>query len=143
MNADIGRANDLEVQTYDELLESMMKELERMPKRHPDLLVHINVSYETMIRRIQKRGRSYEQLSFDPTLEDYYKRMLRYYEKWYDDYDYSPKMMIDGDHYDFMASESDRTEVLDQITQKLKQVGKLPKNWQAGEIATESIEFSS
>ena len=25
MNADIGRANDLEVQTYDELLESMMK----------------------------------------------------------------------------------------------------------------------
>lgn len=141
MNADIGRANDLEVQTYDALLESMMKELNRMPKKHPDLLVHINVSYDTMISRIQKRGRSYEQLSFDPTLEDYYKRMLRYYDKWYKDYNYSPKMMINGDKYDFMASESDREEVLNEITAELKKVGKLPKDWHPGEIAKESVEI--
>ena len=141
MNADIGRANKLEIQTYDELLDSMMKELDRMPKKHPDLLVHIHVSYETMINRIQKRGRSYEQLTFDPGLEDYYKRMLRYYHQWYEDYDYSPKMVLDGDKYDFMASQSDREEVLAEITAKLKQMGKLPKNWQAGEIARKAIEI--
>ena len=141
MNADIGRANKLEIQTYDELLDSMMKELDRMPKKHPDLLVHIHVSYETMINRIQKRGRSYEQLTFDPGLEDYDQRMLRYYQQWYEDYDYSPKMVLDGDRYDFMASQSDREEVLAEITAKLKQMGKLPKNWQAGEIARKAIEI--
>ena len=129
MNADIGRATPEEVDTYYELLHNMMDELERMPKKEPDLLVHINVSYETMIKRIQKRGRPYEQLSYDATLEDYYKRLLEYYKPWYEKYDYSPKMEIDGDKYDFIASEKDREIVLDQIVAKLKEVGKLPADW--------------
>ncbi|MDF7639895.1 deoxynucleoside kinase [Lactobacillus sp. ESL0791] len=129
MNADIGRATSEEVDTYYELLNSMMRELEHMPKKNPDLLVHINVSYETMIKRIQKRGRPYEQLSYDATLEDYYKRLLRYYKPWYKKYDYSPKMQIDGDKYDFIANEDDRQVVLKQIVAKLKEVGKLPASW--------------
>lgn len=129
MNADIGRATSEEVDTYYDLLENMMSELEHMPKKNPDLLVHINVSYDTMLRRIQKRGRDYEQLSYDPTLEDYYKRLLRYYKPWYEKYDYSPKMVIDGDKYDFMANDNDRSIVLEQIVNKLKEVGKLPENW--------------
>ncbi|WP_297815479.1 deoxynucleoside kinase [uncultured Lactobacillus sp.] len=129
MNADIGRATSEEVDTYYELLHNMMAELERMPKKSPDLLVHIDVSYDTMIKRIQKRGRPYEQLSYDSTLEDYYKRLLRYYKPWYEKYDYSEKMVIDGDKFDFMSSEADREAVLDQITNKLKSMGKLPMDW--------------
>ena len=129
MNADIGRATKEEVDTYYELLNNMMAELERMPKKHPDLLVHIDVSYDTMIKRIQKRGRNYEQLSYDPTLEDYYKRLLRYYKPWYEKYDYSPKMTINGDKYDFMTSEADREAVINQIVLKLKEIGKLPTDW--------------
>ncbi|QNQ84389.1 deoxynucleoside kinase [Lactobacillus sp. PV037] len=129
MNADIGRATPEEVDTYYDLLNNMMNELDHMPKKNPDLLVHIKVSYDTMLKRIQKRGRNYEQLSYDPTLEDYYKRLLRYYEPWYDRYDYSPKMIIDGDKYDFMANDNDRSIVLAQIVTKLKEVGKLPENW--------------
>ncbi|WEV70854.1 deoxynucleoside kinase [Lactobacillus sp. ESL0785] len=129
MNADIGRATQEEVDTYYELLHNMMSELTHMPKKNPDLLVHINVSYETMIKRIQKRGRPYEQLSYDATLEDYYKRLLRYYKPWYDDYDYSPKMTIDGDELDFMTDEQARETVLNQIVAKLKEVGKLPASW--------------
>ena len=129
MNADIGRATKEEVDTYYELLHNMMGELDRMPKKNPDLLVHINVSYDTMIKRIQKRGRPYEQLSYDATLEDYYKRLLRYYKPWYEKYDYSPKMEIDGDKLDFVSSEEDRQIVLDKIVDKLKSVGKLPLDW--------------
>ena len=129
MNADIGRATKEEVDTYYELLHNMMGELDRMTKKNPDLLVHINVSYDTMIKRIQKRGRPYEQLSYDATLEDYYKRLLRYYKPWYEKYDYSPKMEIDGDKLDFMSSEEDRQIVLDKIVDKLKSVGKLPLDW--------------
>jgi len=116
MNADIGRATPEEVDTYYELLHNMMSELDRMPKKNPDLLVHIDVSYDTM-------------LSYDPTLEDYYKRLLRYYKPWYEKYDYSPKMTIDGDKLDFMASEEDRQEVLNQIVAKLKEMGKLEDDW--------------
>ncbi|WEV39827.1 deoxynucleoside kinase [Lactobacillus sp. ESL0684] len=129
MNADIGRATKEEVDTYYELLNNMMGELDHMPKENPDLLVHINVSYETMLKRIEKRGRPYEQLSYDATLEDYYKRLLRYYKPWYEKYDYSPKMEIDGDQLDFMTDEDDRQVVLDQIVAKLKEVGKLPDSW--------------
>ncbi|NUE97565.1 deoxynucleoside kinase [Lactobacillus melliventris] len=129
MNADIGRATSEEVDTYYELLNNMMSELKHMPKKNPDLLVHIKVSYDTMIKRIQKRGRPYEQLSYDATLEDYYKRLLRYYKPWYEKYDYSPKMEIDGDKLDFMTDKQAREVVLDQIVAKLKEMGKLPETW--------------
>ena len=129
MNADIGRATKEEVDTYYELLNNMMSELKHMPKKNPDLLVHIKVSYDTMIKRIQKRGRPYEQLSYDATLEDYYKRLLRYYKPWYEKYDYSPKMEIDGDKLDFMTDDHAREVVLDQIVAKLKEMGKLPESW--------------
>ena len=129
MNADIGRATKEEVDTYYELLNNMMGELKHMPKKNPDLLVHIKVSYDTMIKRIQKRGRPYEQLSYDATLEDYYKRLLRYYKPWYEKYDYSPKIEIDGDKLDFITDDHAREIVLDQIVAKLKEMGKLPKSW--------------
>ena len=129
MNADIGRATKEEVDTYYELLNNMMGELKHMPKKNPDLLVHIKVSYDTMIKRIQKRGRPYEQLSYDATLEDYYKRLLRYYKPWYEKYDYSPKMEIEGDKLDFMTDDHAREIVLDQIVAKLKEMGKLPNSW--------------
>lgn len=129
MNADIGRATKEEVDTYYELLHNMMTQLKHMPKKNPDLLVHINVSYATMIKRIEKRGRPYEQLSYDASLADYYHRMLRYYKPWYRNYHYSPKMEIDGDQLDFMTSPHDRQIVLDQIVAKLKEIGKLPQSW--------------
>lgn len=129
MNADIGRATKEEVATYYELLHNMMRELSHIPKKSPDLLVHIHVSYDTMIKRIQKRGRPYEQLSYDASLKDYYQRLLRYYQPWYEKYDYSPKMEIDGDKLDFMTSEKQRQEVLNQIVTKLKAIGKLSADW--------------
>ena len=125
MNADIGRATKEEVDTYYELLDTMMDSLKNMPKKAPDLLVHIKVSYDTMLKRIQKRGRSYEQLAYDPTLEDYYKRLLAYYHDWYNNYDKSPKMMIDGDKYDFVTDSADRDHVLGQIKDKMHTLGKL------------------
>ena len=38
-------------------------------------------------------------------------------------------MTIDGDKFDFMASEEDRQEVLNQIVAKLKEMGKLDEDW--------------
>lgn len=78
-----------------------------------------------MLHRIQKRGRKFEQLSTDPSLKDYYARLLSYYEPWYEKYNASPKMMIDGDKYDFVANEDARKKVISTIDQKLIDIGNL------------------
>lgn len=78
-----------------------------------------------MLNRIQKRGRKFEQLSTDPGLKDYYARLLSYYEPWYEQYNASPKIMIDGDKYDFVADEDARKKVISIIDQKLADLGNL------------------
>lgn len=120
LNADLGRASAIEVGVYDELFQNMMEELPYAAyKKHPDLLVHIKVSFETMLSRIQKRGRSYEQLEFDPTLYDYYKELNQRYEDWFDQYDASPKIQIDGDRHNFVADPKALDYVLRLVDEKL------------------------
>ncbi|NKZ27955.1 deoxynucleoside kinase [Vagococcus lutrae] len=123
LNADLGRANDTEVKVYDELLKNMMEELPYAAhKKHPDLLVHIKVSFETMLSRIEKRGREFEQLSYDPSLYDYYKELNKRYEAWYQNYDESPKMEIDGDALNFVEDEEAAKVVIQMVKDKLEEV---------------------
>lgn len=123
LNADLGRATATEVQVYDELLANMMEELPyAASKKHPDLLVHIRVSFSTMLERIEKRGRSYEQLSFDPSLYEYYQELNRRYDEWYEAYDESPKIQIDGDCLNFVEDEAARVQVLQMIEEKLTDI---------------------
>lgn len=126
LNADLGRATDTEVAVYDELLANMMEELPyAAAKKHPDLLVHIKVSFETMLDRIQKRGREYEQLEFDPSLYDYYQELNRRYDDWYANYHESPKIQIDGDKLDFVDDPAAAKEVLRLVDEKLAEVRKM------------------
>ncbi|MGM0238651.1 deoxynucleoside kinase [Enterococcus sp. AZ103] len=123
LNADLGRATDTEVKVYDELLKNMMEELPFAAyKKHPDLMVHIKVSFETMLDRIEKRGREYEQLSFDPTLYDYYQELNKRYDQWFDNYNESPKIQIDGDALNFVESKEAEKMVLKMIDQKLAEI---------------------
>ncbi len=123
LNADLGRATATEVQVYDELLANMMEELPyAASKKHPDLLVHIRVSFSTMLERIEKRGRAYEQLSFDPSLYEYYQELNRRYDEWYEAYDESPKIQIDGDRLNFVEDETAKVQVLQMIEEKLTDI---------------------
>jgi deoxyadenosine/deoxycytidine kinase len=123
LNADLGRATDTEVRVYDDLLANMLEELPYAAhKKHPDLLVHIRVSFETMLERINKRGREYEQLSFDPTLYDYYQELNLRYDQWYEEYQESPKIQIDGDRYNFVEDPQAKEEVLKMIEEKLAEI---------------------
>ena len=125
LNADLGRATKTEDEVYDSLLENMMQEINILTfKKKPDLLIHISVSFEKMLERIQKRGRKFEQLEYDPSLFDYYKELNRRYEDWFDNFDICPKIQIDGDKFDFVEEESARKIVLNKINDKLKEIGK-------------------
>lgn len=125
MNADMGNATQVEYDIYKKLLENMMEEypLFSPGKKAPDLMIMIDVSYETMIKRIKKRGREFEQIENDPSLKEYYQTLLKYYEDWKHEYDASELLVIDGDKYDFMENLEDRKTVLRQIYDKLLEVG--------------------
>lgn len=126
MNTEMGNATDVEYDIYKSLLNNMMEELPMAAhKKSPDLMVNIKVSYETMMARIRKRGRDYEQVEQDPSLVDYYHRLLRQYDEWRQTYNASPLLIIDGDRYDFMANPQDRVTVLETIEQKLVDLGNL------------------
>lgn len=120
LNADMGRATETESDIYSSLLQNMMEELpDEYHQKAPNLLITIQVSFETMLKRIKKRGRSYEQITNDPSLYNYYKNLNERYSQWYQDYDQSPKMLIDGDKYDFVEDPAAAKEVLKMIDQKL------------------------
>lgn len=126
INADMGRATEQEVQVYDELLDNMMEELPYAAhKKAPDLLVHLEISYDKMLEHIKKRGRSYEQPENDSSLVGYYHNLLDRYDAWYQNYNYSPKMKINCDQLDFVDNPVDRQKVLALIGEQLKKRGTL------------------
>ena len=126
MNTDKGNATQIEYATYQELLGHMLTELKAAtPTNDTDLMVLIKVSYDTMIKRIQKRGRKYEQISTYPSLIEYYKRLLRYYADFEKNYELSQLLIIDGDKYDFVENQADRNYVLDLIEDRLVTLGNL------------------
>lgn len=123
LNADLGRATDTEVEIHQALLENMMENLPGVASKDPDLLIYIRVSFETMLKRIELRGRDFEQVAQDPSLYDYYQTLTSRYDAWFEAYDRSPKMVIDGDRLDFVTEELARTEALAAIDNKLTQLG--------------------
>lgn len=124
MNTDAGTADKTEYDIYSSLVDNMLEDIPNTPSKKPELLIYISVPYDVMLKRIKKRGREYEQITTDPTLADYYQRLIKYYHSWYKKYDMSPKIKIDGGKYDFIANEADKKAVLKQIDNKLKELRK-------------------
>ena len=123
LNADLGRADETEVEVYDDLLNNMLEEIDSLSfKKRPDLLIHVKVSFDKMLERIKKRGRQFEQLEYDPSLYGYYKELNSRYDTWFEDFDICPKIQIDGDKYDFVEDEQSKIHVLQQIKEKLKEI---------------------
>ena len=123
LNADMGRATQTESDIYSSLVANMMEELPEQPhQKAPDLLITIRVSFETMLKRIEKRGRSYEQIANDSSLYSYYQNLNNRYRDWYAQYDESPKMLIDGDKYDFVEDPTAAQEVLKMVDRKLAEL---------------------
>lgn len=123
MNYEMGNATKPEWDIYQSLLANMMEELPYAAhKKSPDLMILIKVNYHTMLHRIEKRDRPYEQPSQNLALTKYYKNLLKYYAVWAKQYDASPLLIIDGDKYDFVSSHRDLEIVLNKIDKALKKV---------------------
>lgn len=109
-----GNITDAELAVYMDLLDHMMAELQTMEKRRPDLMVFANADFETILYRIKKRGRDYEQFDDNVELRDYYYKMWSAYQKWYEEFDASPKMTVDLQTYN-LEDPANQEIVLAQI----------------------------
>lgn len=113
-NHDLGNISDLEMSLYDGLLDEMMDELSTYPKKAPDVMVYLHGSFDTVLKRIKSRGRSFE---LDKSLVDYYHFLWVDYDKWvYDSYKESPVISIDVDKKNIIYNKNDRKEFLDELS---------------------------
>lgn len=119
-NMELGRITELEMQVYENLADNMMEELKELPKKSPDLMVYLKGSFETVLDRIRKRGRSYE---LDADLVDYYKVLWEGYDEWVNDhYKASQVLVIDMDKIDVVENEEDKRLVIAQVEERLKKI---------------------
>lgn len=120
VNKDLGRISELEFNIYEGLLNNMMEELDELPKKSPDLLIYLQGSFETIMKRVNKRGRDYE---LDEGLLDYYRTLWEGYDKWvYEHYNASEVLTLNIDELDYVDNEEDKQKVLKEVEKKLKEI---------------------
>lgn len=123
-NYKAGNITKVEFDVYLNLLDNMLKEINATAKQRPDLLVFIDADFDTILSRIKKRGRDYEQIEGKPELENYYRRIWSAYRMWFDNYTTSPKIRIDLEEQD-LSNEGDVQRVLSEIDKKLVEINVL------------------
>lgn len=82
-----GNMTDDELTIYQELLHNMLEHI-----KPPKLLIYLDVSIDTAMKRIKKRHRGSEA---DTIPEDYMIDLRDTYEEWYDEFNLCPKIRID------------------------------------------------
>lgn len=121
-NMELGRISELEMTIYENLLDNMMEELKELPKKSPDLMVYLKGSFNTVLNRINNRGREYE---LDAELEEYYGFLWRDYDDWvYNHYNASEVLVIDMDKMDIVNNESDKELMIKMVKEKLEEIRK-------------------
>ena len=119
-NMDLGRISELEMNTYEGLLENMLEELKELPKKAPDIMVYLKGTFETVMKRINLRGRDFE---VDESLKEYYHFLWEDYDNWVNNhYNASEVLIIDMDTMDVVNNEADKHKLIEMVEEKLKEV---------------------
>lgn len=119
-NMELGRISELEMQIYEGLLNNMMSELEELPKKAPDVMVYLKGSFETVMKRINLRGRDFE---INDSLRDYYHFLWEDYDNWINNYyNASEVVIIDMDNLDVVNNEEDKEKLIKAVEEKLREL---------------------
>lgn len=115
VNTDLGSISEQEFKLYEKLLQNMMEELQELPKKTPDLMVYLKISFEKTLERIGKRGRDFEQ---DAGLYNYYYALWENYDKWvYEHYSESDVLIIDMDEIDVETHPEHAALIVERVKQ--------------------------
>ncbi len=120
---DEGSVNELELEVYTKLLNRMLKELEPLPKKSPDLMIVLNCSFEEEIKRINNRARDFEKVEKGTELYEYFRNHHANYQEWMNKDLGFPKLIIDVTELDYVNNPEHRMKVLIMILDELFNVG--------------------
>jgi len=106
MLCDSGDMEKEEFKIYMELFKNMLEHV-----TPPDLMVYLRVSPKEAIRRINKRGREFEVQNE----ETYWHHLNDQYNSYFQNYNWSPLLILDVDEIDFVNNLTHRQEVISKI----------------------------
>lgn len=81
----------------------------------PDLLIYLRSSVPSLVKRIQERGREYE----NSIRIDYLKKLNERYETWIANYNAGNLLIIDTDNIDFKNNREDLGTIIDKINAEI------------------------
>lgn len=105
--------SDEEHDIYVELLENMLEHVKK-----PKLIIYLESSVESAIKKINQRGRDYEQ----KVEEEYWVNLNKEYSDYFSQYELSPILKINVDNLDFKNNAFDQEYVMDLIESKLLEI---------------------
>ena len=98
--------NQRDYDTYKELYHVLV---EFLPP--PDLVIYLRASEKTLVNRISKRGRDYEQ-----TISvDYLADLNRLYEDWVKEFDLCPILTVPSDNLDYVAEPQHLSLIIEKV----------------------------
>lgn len=81
----------------------------------PDLLIYLQATPETVLERVNKRARSYE----DHVALEYLERLCEAYTEFFFDYSETPLLVLDVNDVDFVESDEDYQKVVDCLKREI------------------------
>lgn len=108
-NVNMGNLSQRDYDTYMQLYDLMMSMV-----REPDLLIYLRSSIEGIVRKIQKRGREYEQ----GMSVEYLGNLNKLYEDWIASYK-GKVLIFDVDDMDYENNPEDLAKITERIDSEL------------------------
>lgn len=105
-----GIMNQRDFETYDALYRSLISFLPT-----PDLMIYLRASISTLVGRIKKRGRDYEQT----IKRDYLAQLNQAYESWISNFSLCPVLTIPTDNLDFVSMPKHMDLILRKVKEKI------------------------
>ena len=105
-----GHIDDRDWRMYEELYRTLRDEIQK-----PDLMIYLRCPLKTLVQRIRKRGRAFEQR----IPRKYLAALEQLYEEWFERYDLSPRLVLPTDRLDYVERLFDRLEVVEAIKAQL------------------------
>lgn len=83
----------------------------------PTMVVHLRGKLDTLMGRITKRGRDYEQRD---DMRDYMAKLITQYDHFFADYKEAPVLTLNTDDLDIVEDERDRKKITERIVTEFK-----------------------
>ena len=105
-----GHIKERDYETYRELYETIIQVLPP-----PDLVIYLRASVDTLMNRIERRGRDYER-TITP---EYLQSLNDLYEEWISNFVLCPVLAIPADDLDYVAYSGHLDLVISKVNEKL------------------------